>query len=52
MTVTGGGLSLKGVDDDQLADALEEAAGVSCLYIPPEGPSEDTSSEAQNLWGE
>ncbi|KAG8905570.1 hypothetical protein FRC01_008306 [Tulasnella sp. 417] len=52
MTVTGGGLSLESVDDDQLADALEEAAGVSRLYVPPEGPSQDTSSEARNLWEE
>ncbi|KAG8911345.1 hypothetical protein FRC01_005761 [Tulasnella sp. 417] len=50
MIATGGGL--KNLRDEQLVDALQKVSGTSPLYVPPEGPTEDTTEEGRNLWEE
>ncbi|KIO22286.1 hypothetical protein M407DRAFT_28160 [Tulasnella calospora MUT 4182] len=48
MIATGGGL--KNLRDEQLVEALQKVSGTSALYVPPEGPTEDTTEEGRNLW--
>ncbi|KAG8937895.1 hypothetical protein FRC04_009945 [Tulasnella sp. 424] len=49
MIATGGGL--KNLRDEQLLEALHKVSGTSPLYVPPEGPTEETTDEGRNLWG-
>ncbi|KAG8957815.1 hypothetical protein FRC05_009568 [Tulasnella sp. 425] len=48
MIATGGGL--KNLRDEQLLEALHKVSGTSPLYVPPEGPTEETTDEGRNLW--
>jgi hypothetical protein len=51
MLVTGGGLD--GLDVEDLGERLNASSdNTRSLYVPPGGPTDDTSHEATNLWRE